>query len=279
MIEYVSADDSRLQWYRGVRDPALLHDGGRFVAEGRLVVARLLGDPRWDVESALVSPATLPALHLALSRRPDLPVFVIETPAFEDVTGFNIHRGCLAIARRRPVPEVSELVSAAPGPAFVLGLEGLADADNVGSCFRNAAAFGTDAVVLDTRSADPLYRKAIRTSMGASLRVPFTRVASWIETIGWLQSQHVVTLALTLCDGASELSQLPAAVLRSTRVAVMVGNEAEGLTGSVQEACDHRVRIRMAEGEDSLNVATAAAIALHVLSSARRLGHEQEART
>ncbi|MGE3842404.1 MAG: TrmH family RNA methyltransferase [Vicinamibacterales bacterium] len=273
MIERVEADDVRLRWYAGVRDPVLLREGGRFVAEGRLIVARLLEQPEWVVESVLVSDSALAALRDVVDRRPDVLTFVLPAEALAAIAGFNVHRGCLAIGRRRPLPSLSTLVAGAEqGPIRLLGLEGLVDADNVGACFRNAAALGAHAVVLDARCADPLYRKAIRTSMGASLRVPYTRISDWLEGVAWLSSIRVTTVALTPAPDADASAGVSRQLSAASRLALLVGSEGSGLTPRVQRACDHRVRIEMMPGEDSLNVATAAAIALHGFAGDARRG-------
>jgi len=276
MIERVEPGDARLRWYTGVRDPVLLREGGRFVAEGRFIVARLLDQPEWTVESVLLSESAFTAMKDAVARRPDVMTFVLAADAFAAVAGFNIHRGCLAIGQRRPLPRLSELVSPSDErPIRLLGLEGLVDADNVGACFRNAAAFGAHAVVLDAQCADPLYRKAIRTSMGASLRVPFTRIPDWMEALAWLSARRVTTVALTPQPDAEACSWVSPRLRAAPRLALLVGREASGLTSGVQRACDHRVRIEMMPGEDSLNVATAAAVALHEFAGdARRLVHD-----
>jgi tRNA G18 (ribose-2'-O)-methylase SpoU len=263
--------DQRLQWYRGVRDPELLARGGRFIAEGRTVVTRLLADPRWHVESVLVSPAARAALGPVLASRPDVAVFVLEVSRLVDLAGYNIHRGCLAVAFRGRARDLAEVVAAAPHPLTLLGLEGLADADNVGACFRHAAAFGVDAVVLDAACADPLYRKAIRTSMAASLRVPFVRGSAWNGMLAWLRSQDVKSVGLTPRGSEGELARSPGALRDAARVVVMVGNEGRGLTPQTQEACDLRLRIEMDGAIDSVNAATAAAIALHARWTWRRL--------
>jgi tRNA G18 (ribose-2'-O)-methylase SpoU len=262
-------DDPRVAWYGGVRDPVLLQRGGRFIVEGRAVVTRLLAERRWTVESVMVSPAAFAALRPALAERPEVPVFVVDPDRLVGVAGYNILRGCLAVGVRDAATSATAPVPPEPAPVVTLGLEGLADADNVGACFRHAAAFGVDAVLLDDACADPLYRKAIRTSMGAALRVPHARVPSWPETVAWLHGLGVLTLALTPRDAADDIMTMRAHLRTMPRVAVLVGNEGRGLSRETLDACARRVRVAMAPGMDSVNVATAAAIALHALWSAR----------
>ena len=177
-IRVASVDDPRLDDFRIVSDPALMRDRGLFVAEGRLAVERLLAS-RFRTRSLLVIDTALDGLAPALAaggdeRRPD--VYVADSAQLRLVTGFRFHRGCLALGERpRAEPPDAELPRAAPGRPLVV-LEGVSDPDNVGSIFRNAAAFGAAGVVLSPTCADPLYRKAIRTSMGTTLQLPF-RVA------------------------------------------------------------------------------------------------------
>src|SRR5262249_47593951 len=129
-IESAAIGDPRLAWYRGVGDPSLLRDGNRFVAEGRTVVARLIEESRWPIESVLVSPAALAAMAPAFARRPDLPVFVVPVDDVVSLAGFNVHRGCLAVGLRVPLPDLADIVPVGRRAAWLLGLEGLANADN-----------------------------------------------------------------------------------------------------------------------------------------------------
>lgn len=267
-----SIDDARLRWYRGVADPALLREGGRFVAEGRAVVARLLRQSQWRVESLLVTPPALAALGPEIEPQLDrLPVFVTTRDILVALAGYNIHRGCLAIGERRPLPALDALVPPAHEPVCLLGLESLADPDNVGACFRNGAAFGVDAVVLDAASADPLYRKAIRTSMGAVLQVPFARVGSWADAVPALRQRGISVVGLTPHADAEEVTAAEGDPHAARRRVLLVGSEGHGLRPETLAACDRRVRIAMAPGVDSLNVATAAAIALHAFRGRQRM--------
>ena len=161
-------------------DGELLRRRNRFVAEGRIVVGRLLeADHR--VESLLVNDASHRALAASLSRLPqDVPVYVCDTDEFTAITGFNLHRGCLALAERPIARSPDEVVRRED---LLLVLEGVTDPDNVGSAFRNAAAFGAS-VLLSETCCDPLYRKAIRTSMGSVLRTPYARVRRLAERPG-----------------------------------------------------------------------------------------------
>src|SRR5262245_24935398 len=157
VIPIGSLDDSRLDDYRNVPDPDLVTARGVFVAEGRLVVSRLLASPRFAARSLLVNPAALASLDDAHDALAPLPVYVVEQDLMDAVTGFNIHRGCLAIGERGAPLEWTE-VARRPGPLLVL--EHVGNADNVGGIFRNAAAFGAAGVLLGPACTDPLYRKA-----------------------------------------------------------------------------------------------------------------------
>lgn len=264
-------DDPRLDVYRGVRDPELLRSGGRFIAEGRLVVRRLLASDRFAAESVLVTPAALAGLTDALEPHRDrLPVYVVALGTLRSLSGFNLHRGCLAVGVRPAAAPWTTVLPSAPGPALVVALEGLANADNVGGSFRNAQAFGADAVLLDAACCDPLYRKAIRTSMGASLVVPYARLEGRLTTL--LRDAGLAVVALTPDEQASPVREASALFRSRQRVALLVGNEGRGLRPDTLAEADLRVRIPMTSGADSLNAAAALAIGLYVCCEARRTG-------
>jgi tRNA G18 (ribose-2'-O)-methylase SpoU len=180
------------------------------------------------------------------------------------VAGFNVHRGCLAIGERLAPQGWLELARSA---RRLVILERISDPDNVGSAFRNTAAFGLEAVLLDPASADPLYRKAIRTSTGATLRIPFARVPEWPDALRELDRDGIAVIALTPSSSAPCLRTV-AAQLSDRRVALVLGHEGEGLTQAALDACALRARIPMAGGTDSVNVATAGAIAMYEFARA-----------
>jgi tRNA G18 (ribose-2'-O)-methylase SpoU len=251
--------DPRIADYRNIPDAELIRDRGLFVAEGRLVVRRLLTESTLTAKSVLVTDQARLALADALESRPDVPVLVASTPVINSITGFNVHRGCLAVGER---PEPREWQELARGARLVVLLERVANADNVGAVFRNAAAFGADAVLLDEATTDPLYRKAIRTSMGAALVMPFGRVASMPGVLDELREAGFATVALTPSASALPLlSVVEAAAARP--VAMILGHEGEGLTEPALEACEYHARIPISSDVDSLNVATASAVALY----------------
>ena len=252
---------SDLDAYRVVGDPAALQRAGLFVAEGRLVVERLLLDGRFRVQSVAVTPAAAAALAPVFAQRPDVPVIVCEPAALASITGFDFHRGCLALARRgvETVPLVT-----LTGARRLLALEGVGNPDNVGGLFRTAFALGVDGVLLDRATADPLYRKAIRTSMGATLRVLFTRLDDWVEDLDTLRAQGFRVLALTPDPQAIALPD--ARINADDRLVIVVGAEGPGLTRAALTRADLRVRIPIDPRADSLNVVVAAGIALSRLS-------------
>ena len=258
MVRIDRFDDPRLADYRSVSDGELLRRRNRFVAEGRIVVGRLV-ESGHRLESLLVNEASFKALRTMLSRlQADVPVYVCDTDEFAAITGFNLHRGCLALAERptdRALGDVLEDVDR------LLVLEGITDADNVGSAFRNAAAFGAS-VLLSNTCCDPLYRKAIRTSMGSVLRTPYARVNDWPGDLAVLKCEGFTIVALTPREGAIDLS---ACVPRQghERLALLVGSEGPGLTAEAEAMADMRVRIPITADVDSLNLATATGIALY----------------
>jgi tRNA G18 (ribose-2'-O)-methylase SpoU len=250
---------SPLDLYRGVTDPDLLRTHGLFVAEGRLIVRRVLGDPRYRVHSVLVNDAARRQLADALEGA---PVIVASAEELAGVTGFHVHRGCLALVHR-PEPMAPDELIARGGPLLVL--DGVANADNVGGAFRNAAAFGASGVLLGPACCDPLYRKAIRTSMGAALRVPFAKADVWPGVMSAIKTRGFTVAALTPRERAEPIDRFAARV-RGQAVAVVAGAEGEGISQEAEAFADARVRIPMAEGVDSLNVAIAVGIALYELS-------------
>ena len=254
-------NDHLLADYRNVPDPELVARRGLFVAEGRLVVTRLLANASFVTRSVLVTETAYASIHEALDRRSDVPAYIVSQHVMNDIIGFNIHRGCLALAERPSPPPWRTLAADAHG---LVVLERVGNADNIGSVFRNAAAFGADGVLLGPACADPLYRKAIRTSMGAALTVPFAPVAEWPDALRELAEAGVMTIGMTPDASALALREV-AATARGRTWALVLGHEGEGLTPAALDAVRVRARIPMVPGTDSLNVATAAAVALYEL--------------
>ena len=263
VITVDDADDERLADFKAVDDPDLARTRGLFIAEGRLVVKRLLADSPLKTRAVLVTPTACRAIEDALAAQPHVPVLVVSQDIMDGVTGFNIHRGCLATGERPPAADWRAQVANAHRAVV---LERVGDADNVGAIFRSAAALGADIVLLGPSCADPLYRKAIRTSMGAALIMPFADAQPWPSILGELAEHGWAVAALTPAANAVPLRNFAAAT-RERRVAIVVGHEGDGLTEAARAACEYRVRIPIRASVDSLNVATAAAIALYELSS------------
>jgi tRNA G18 (ribose-2'-O)-methylase SpoU len=246
--------------YRLVGDHAALVRAELFVAEGRIVVERLVQEPRFRVHSIAVTPSAAAAIEpllAALDQPP--PVYRCEAAELRAVTGFDFHRGCLALAYR-PAPAAAIDLSRA---TRVLALEGIGNPDNVGGLFRTAFAFGVDGVLLDPASADPFYRKAIRTSMAAVLRVTFARVDEWPSGLDQLRRAGFVIAALTPSRDAVDLNEF--ARTPHPRLALVAGSEGAGLSDALLRYADISVRIPIDARADSLNVVVAAGIALNVL--------------
>lgn len=255
-------DDPRIEPYRAVRERDLVGRQHRFIAEGEVVLRVLLRQPRFRIESLLLAENRLAGLSDALATLPEeVPVYAASREVMDAIVGFPIHRGVLAVAQRGPLPPLDDFLAGLPQDALVVGLVGLANHDNVGGIFRNAAAFGAHGVLLDPESCDPLYRKAIRVSVGGALVTPFTRAAAADAMVRALQAASFEILALSP-SGAEILSQ----VRPSGRTALLLGAEGPGLPPDLL-ARTRTVSIPMSGGFDSLNVATTSGIALHHLTS------------
>ncbi|HWW88755.1 MAG TPA: RNA methyltransferase [Vicinamibacterales bacterium] len=259
-------DDPRVADNRNFSDAELIRSRGLFIAEGRLIVRRVLEDAHYQVQSVLLNDAAARDLGPFIERtQPEISVLTTETRNFLTITGYDIHRGCLALVRRPAPPPLADLLMTA---RRLVVLEGVANADNVGATFRNMAALGGDAVVLSPSCCDPFYRKAMRTSMGAVLRMPSTRISAdqWPACLVQIRSAGFTLVALTPRTPSESLSAV-AARSRDLRLALLVGTESAGLSVAVEAAADLRARIPMSERVDSLNVAVAVAIALFELSA------------
>jgi len=265
-----SASDPRVADYRDVREADLRVADGLFVVEGRLNVKRLLCGSRFRTRSVFVNRAALAALRAPLERFAGT-VFVAEPAVLAQVVGYEMHRGCLAVAERggrEPLASALAGAETGSGARLWLGLEGVANPENVGGSFRNALAFGADRVLIGPRCADPLYRKSVRVSMGAALRIPFVAADGLARTAAALRAAGFCVTALCTARNALPLHDFSPP---SQRIALWVGSEGEGLPAEALAAADVRLTIPMAPGVDSLNAATAAGIALHQL--ARQLGY------
>jgi tRNA G18 (ribose-2'-O)-methylase SpoU len=266
-IEY--ADDPRVDDYRGLRDGALRTERGLFAAEGRLIVRRLLAGSRFRARSVLATEGAAQALEDLEAAVPvGVSLYVATAEVIAKVVGYPFHRGCVAVAERGG-DLAPETLADAGGPRALVVLDDLADPDNVGGVFRNAQAFGVDAALLSRGTVDPLYRKAIRVSAGATLGLPFARVADWEDGLSRLRTAGYTLVALTPERRALPIDAVVAPGPPPARLALVIGAESAGLRPATRAHADLAVRIPMVPGVDSLNVATAAGIALHRLLSAR----------
>jgi tRNA G18 (ribose-2'-O)-methylase SpoU len=264
----LDAADPRLSDYHLLRDRERRRDAATFLAESPLVVRRLLAESPFRVRSLLVTPAALDGLRDVLGGTgPEIDVYVGAPALLRQVVGFEFHRGCLAAADRGPALDARRLCQPR-GVRTILVLEGVTDPENVGGLFRVARAFGAAGVLLTPGTADPLYPKAIRVSMGAALTVPFARLPGWPADLDWLRDERYTLLALTPA-GETEVASLGHSRPVPSRVALLAGNEGGGLGGAALASADLTVRIALTPGADSLNVAVAAGIALHWLQQGR----------
>lgn len=260
LIRISDPKDPRIAAFRDIRERDLVGREGRFVAEGRVVLNVLLTAARYETEAVLLLENRVGGLDELLPMIPDhVPVYVADAATMDGIAGFHIHRGILAIGRRPEPRPLAELLAALPGNALVVALAGIANHDNMGSIFRNAAAFGADAVVMESTCCDPFYRKAIRVSVGAILKTPFARAGSLDHMIAGLNAAGFQILALSP-RGEMEIGEVPA----TGRTALLLGSEGHGLPDAHMSRLT-TVRIPIAEDFDSLNVAAASAVALHRL--------------
>jgi tRNA G18 (ribose-2'-O)-methylase SpoU len=265
LIEVTDADDPRLADYVDLRDVSLRKHleaaHGLFLAEGEKVVRRAV-EAGHVPRSFLMAPRWLDDLADVLGPA-DAPCYVVTERLAERVTGFHVHRGALASLHRAPLPPVEDMLAAA---TRLLVLEDLVDHTNIGAIFRNAAALGFDAAVLAPRCADPLYRRAIKVSMGTVFSLPYARFDDWAGAMDLLRAHGFTSLALTPGETSVDL----AALTVPDKPALVIGAEGEGLSSRWLRGADVRVSIRMTAGIDSLNVAAATAIAAYALGPASR---------
>ena len=261
VVDITDPADTRVDDFRDLnsvdRRPDLPTGKGLVIAEGVLVVQRM------------VASRFAPHAFLGTDRRlaelgPDLaevtaPFYRASAEVMAEVVGFHLNRGVLAAARRPPEQTASEIVA---GARTVAVLEGVNDHENLGSIFRNGAGLGVDAVIFGAGCADPLYRRAVRVSMGHALLLPYARAARWPDDLQMLRDNGFRILAMTPDPAARVLAEV-LGDLTGDKVAILVGAEGPGLTAAALRASDARVRIPMSRGTDSLNVATAAALAFY----------------
>ncbi len=261
LIEVTEVDDPRVDDFRDLstadRRPDRPGGRGLVIAEGVVVVERLIASD-YPVRALLGVRRRIEALAEELAPL-DVPAYVADADVMAEVVGFHLNRGVLAVADRAPELDVERL---AAGSRRLAVLEGIGDHENLGALFRNAAALDLDGVLLGPGCSDPLYRRSVRVSMGHVLRVPFARLRSWPADLKLVRDHGFRVAALTPRADAESLRD---ARLDDGPVAVLLGSEGPGLTEEALDAADVSVRIPMADGVDSLNVATAAAIAFHAM--------------
>ncbi|KAB8162566.1 rRNA methyltransferase [Streptomyces sp. 3MP-14] len=259
--------DPRLADYTSLTDVALRRRlepaEGLFMAEGEKVIRRAL-DAGYPMRSMLLAPRWVEAMADLIART-EAPVHVVSPELAEAVTGYHVHRGALAAMGRRPLPDAADLLA---GARRVVVLEAVNDHTNIGAVFRCAAALGMDAVLLSPDCADPLYRRSVKVSMGAVFALPYARLAGWPGGLNAVTGAGFRLLALTPDPAAVDLADAVAEA-GGARLALMLGAEGDGLTRRALAAADRWVRIPMAHGVDSLNVAAAAAVACYALTQGR----------
>lgn len=251
--------DDRLDDYRLLRDADLRkryeNQVGVFIAESPNVVRELATSP-YPVRSLLLTPQRWDDLGRELDV--DAPAYVAEREVIDEVVRFPLHQGAIAVGGRLPARSLADVIA---GARTVAVLEENNDPENLGVIFRSARALGIGGVVLGPRSSDPLYRRAVRVSMGHVLHTPYTRTTDLLPALDELRAAGFRLVALTPADDAVDLAEVP----RDDRVAILLGAEGPGLTDEAMAASDLRVRIPISTQVDSLNVGTAAAIAFHAL--------------
>ena len=261
VIDVTDPGDPRVDDFRDLnsvdRRPDLPTGKGLVIAEGVLVAQRMLAS-RFAPHAFLGTERRLGELAVDLTGV-GVPFYRASAEVMAQVVGFHLNRGVLGAARRAPELSVPQVLA---GARTVAVLEGVNDHENLGSVFRNAAGLGVDAVVFGAGCADPLYRRAVRVSMGHALLVPFARAGHWPADLTDLRQHGFRLLAMTPNPRAGTLAEVMGG-LADHKVAVLLGAEGPGLTETAMRACDVRVRVPMSRGTDSLNVATAAALAFY----------------
>lgn len=252
--DYVSLTDVRLR--RSLEAPA-----GLFIAEGEKVIRRAVA-AGYSLRSLLVTQARLAGVADIAQACPGA-VYVVSPDVARQVTGYQVHRGALASVQRRPLPPAGDVVGRA---RRIVVLEDIVDHTNVGAIFRCVAALGFDGVILAPRCADPLYRRSVRVSMGSVLAVPYARMDDWREGLREIRKAGFSLLALTPAADAVPISAMGAVPgSAGGRLALLLGTEGDGLSARWRDQADVSVRIPISPAVDSLNVASAAAIACFAL--------------
>lgn len=271
LVPVTDPTDTLVADYVRLRDVSLRKsleaEQGLFIAEGEKVIRRAL-EAGYRPRSFLLAPRWIESLADALAEHPGVPVYVVSEAVAEQVTGFHVHRGALASMERVHRWSQSDLLDR----QRLVVCEDIVDHANVGAILRSAAGLGWDGCLLAPRAADPLYRRAVKVSMGAVFSLPWARVESWADIVPTLRRSGFRTLALALDDRSRPLPTVAADLGPEDRVAILLGTEGEGLSRRWIEQADEVVRIPMGHGIDSLNVAAASAVACYALGPAGRAG-------
>ena len=271
-VEVTDPKDERLADYVSLTDVALRRrtepQWGLYIAESEKVIRRALAAGHRPRSYLMARRWLTDLADLVEQAEADgIPVYVGEHDVIEQLTGFHLHRGALGSMERPRLRDVTDVLR---GARRVLVLEDIVDHTNVGAVFRSAAALGIDAVLVTPRCADPLYRRAIRVSMGTVFQVPWTRISPWPGGVEQLQEAGFTVATLALADDAVSLDELAADP--PDRLALVLGTEGDGLSHHTLAAADLTVTIPMAGGVDSLNVAAAGAVAAWALRPPQRDG-------
>jgi len=256
--------DCRLDPFRDLKCQDVRRTGQWFIAEGKLVVQRLLASD-YETVSILAEPNRVDWVRSLV--KPETPILVVSPELIQAVAGFHFHRGLLACGRRIAFESSQRLMDVTDPDQIALAAVAVGDMENLGSLIRTAAALGIDRLILNRQSVDPLCRRVLRVSMGAALRMRFY---DWETPEQWLQENRRLgvwfTIATTLGNDSIPLGQVTRHPTFASRPKlILMGNEADGLPESIQSACTVRAQIPMAMGIDSLNVSIAGAIAIYEL--------------
>ncbi|MEA5154182.1 RNA methyltransferase [Raineyella sp.] len=271
LITITDPHDDRVADYVRLRDVSLRRsleaEHGLFIAEGEKVIRRAL-EAGYPPRSFLLAPRWIDSLSDVLGQHPGVPIYVVTEQMAEEITGFHVHRGALGSMRRQSGRAMADLL----GLQRLVVCEDIVDHTNVGAILRSAAGMGWDGCLLAPRAADPLYRRAVKVSMGAVFSLPWARIESWADAVPTLRDAGYLTLAMALSDDSRPLPDVARGLAADRKVAILLGTEGGGLSRRWMEQADIVVRIPMGHGIDSLNVAAASAVACYALGPAGRSG-------
>ena len=266
IVPIVTLEELDLQPYKTLRRPVEHQRSGIFVAEGGKVVRRLL-ESRLDVISVLLTPEWLESYRPILEPREEgTRVFVAPKQLMESIVGFHLHQGIMAIARIPQPATLAAVLARTRSPLFLVAVDGLTNAENLGVLVRNCAAFSVDALLVGETSSSPYLRRAVRNSMGAVFTLPVVHVPSLVDAIRQMQSAHNVYVVAA--HPHTEQKTLQETALQRD-CCIVFGSEGEGITPTVLAVCNESVAIPMRKGVDSLNVASASAVFLYEVQRQR----------